>query len=482
MNVDQILSQQCGPKTHCFDVALATEWGVVEAIIIFHLMFWLRHNAQNNRNIKDGEVWTYNSSEAFHRQLPYLTPRTIRRTLVDMEKNGLIKSSSDYNKKGFDKTKWYTVTEKAYISSLANMANHGPFLANDGPFLANQYQIETQIKKHKETTLSTSGEVGVFKEQNKPSGREKETFLPEAPTTPPTPSPKKAKAKFKQITRKGKVDLLGAEYNSQRENHDHLAKRLLATTTEMNGKGKKDYAFRPALYIDNTGKKHHGSSNCGVFHRISKLEANGTLINRYTCADPTNPDSEPPAHGFNRLSKEPTEAQYEAMAERVLAEYRQIKGDAGGSKKKALKNITKLLKGGETEFRLRLAGRRYLLKRKWLDGFELAVESYGDKYDTPSATGKFCKDVSNFYGIDKLYLEFLGEETPYRIDISEDIYNGLQNYVEVWASSEFTDEERKARMLWEGAFITGEHGIDGLVRHTGLYFELLKKDYDEVYG
>jgi len=98
-------------KSHMFNIGIAQRFGVNEAIILENLMYWINHNKANNKNLHDGYYWTYNSIAAFHQLLPYLSEKQIRYALDKLENNGIIKTGN-YNKLGFDKTKWYTIIDE----------------------------------------------------------------------------------------------------------------------------------------------------------------------------------------------------------------------------------------------------------------------------------------------------------------------------------------------------------------------------------
>ena len=46
---------------HSFDIKIAKEYGIAEAIILKHIYFWVNKNALNGKNHIDGRYWTYNS-------------------------------------------------------------------------------------------------------------------------------------------------------------------------------------------------------------------------------------------------------------------------------------------------------------------------------------------------------------------------------------------------------------------------------------
>lgn len=84
---------------------LAEEVGLNEAILLQQLHYWL-----DNKSAKfiDGKKWIYNTYKDWEKQFPFWSNATIRRTINSCEKQNMI-LSANYNKLGFDKTKWYTV-------------------------------------------------------------------------------------------------------------------------------------------------------------------------------------------------------------------------------------------------------------------------------------------------------------------------------------------------------------------------------------
>lgn len=96
-----------------FNGNIADEVGVNGALIIQNFAFWLMKNKANNRHFYDGDYWTYNTMEAFTTQFTYWNARQVRTILENLRKNGYIKVGN-YNKKGYDRTLWYTFTDKGY--------------------------------------------------------------------------------------------------------------------------------------------------------------------------------------------------------------------------------------------------------------------------------------------------------------------------------------------------------------------------------
>ncbi len=98
---------------HYFNVEVAKDFGVSEAIFIHNLAFWIKTNLANRRMVKDGLCWTYNSLDAFCELFPYWSRRQIEHLTNKLETSGAI-IKGNYNKKQYDRTIWYALTPKMY--------------------------------------------------------------------------------------------------------------------------------------------------------------------------------------------------------------------------------------------------------------------------------------------------------------------------------------------------------------------------------
>lgn len=96
---------------HAFRAELAAKYGLHEAIVFEHVAYSVLHNQANEENIIDGRAWMYNSRRAIAMLYPYFTERQVRTALDNLAKDGLIEKAS-FNRKAFDQTTWYTLTEK----------------------------------------------------------------------------------------------------------------------------------------------------------------------------------------------------------------------------------------------------------------------------------------------------------------------------------------------------------------------------------
>ena len=84
--------------------SLAREIGLNEAIMLQQMHYWL---IKSNHEV-EGVKWFYKTLEDWQTEFPFWSTMTIRRTLTNLEKQKVIRIGN-FNKKKFDKTKWYTI-------------------------------------------------------------------------------------------------------------------------------------------------------------------------------------------------------------------------------------------------------------------------------------------------------------------------------------------------------------------------------------
>lgn len=106
------------PMYHLFDVDVAKQYGVDEAIMIANFQFWISHNATNKKNLHDGRFWTYNSYKAFQLLFPYYSEKQIRRIVGSLVTTGIL-ITGNYNAHTYDNTNWYAFQDEAkWLSNL----------------------------------------------------------------------------------------------------------------------------------------------------------------------------------------------------------------------------------------------------------------------------------------------------------------------------------------------------------------------------
>ena len=92
-----------------FSPKMAEKLGLNEAIMLQQIHYWLEMNKANNSNYYDGFYWTFNSYVNWQKnQFSFWSVKTIQRILTKLEKDNLL-ISGNYNKKKYDKTKWYRI-------------------------------------------------------------------------------------------------------------------------------------------------------------------------------------------------------------------------------------------------------------------------------------------------------------------------------------------------------------------------------------
>lgn len=122
---DSLLPKANIMKKHILDIGVAQLVGANAALILENIAYWCEHNAANNANLHDGHYWTYNSTKAFGELFPYMTINVIRTSLKKLKDNGLI-LTGNYNKSAYDRTMWYTLTEKAEKMLDVNVHSDDP--------------------------------------------------------------------------------------------------------------------------------------------------------------------------------------------------------------------------------------------------------------------------------------------------------------------------------------------------------------------
>ena len=94
-----------------FDGEVAEKYGVDEAILLYHIAYWVYVNEAMEKNYLNGRYWTYNSGKAFERLFPYWKDRQIRNKLQHLVDEGLILKGT-FGDNRYDHTCWYTLSDK----------------------------------------------------------------------------------------------------------------------------------------------------------------------------------------------------------------------------------------------------------------------------------------------------------------------------------------------------------------------------------
>lgn len=93
-----------------FNAEMARLFGIDEAVFVHNVIYWIKKNEANGKNIFDGKAWTYNTAKALTELFPFWTDRQIQRVIKNCRDKGLIETRQlSENKR--DRTLYYTVTE-----------------------------------------------------------------------------------------------------------------------------------------------------------------------------------------------------------------------------------------------------------------------------------------------------------------------------------------------------------------------------------
>ena len=116
---------------HAFNTDEAGKYGIEEAIIVEHFRFWIIKNRADGTHYHDGRYWTFASVEALTIVFPYLSHKQIRRAIAHLETLKVIQTGN-YNKAGYDRTKWYSFTDEVGLLPPVNWPKRAKVTAQTG--------------------------------------------------------------------------------------------------------------------------------------------------------------------------------------------------------------------------------------------------------------------------------------------------------------------------------------------------------------
>lgn len=150
---------------------LAQAIGLNEAIILQQVHYWVGINFKARKNARDGFTWVYNTYDAWQKQFPWWTDRTIRRTITSLENKKLL-ISGNYNKIKMDRAKWYRINYDNLNKLLPLGQNVQMDKDNLSPPIPETNQIKDSIEyrtqfSEKEENMSYVFSIEIFKRQIK---------------------------------------------------------------------------------------------------------------------------------------------------------------------------------------------------------------------------------------------------------------------------------------------------------------------------
>lgn len=132
--------------------SLAKSIGINEAIVLQQIHYWLR----KSNNVKDGHKWIYNSMTNWQKQFSFWSLPTVKRVFSSLEKQGLL-ITANYNKAGFDKTKWYRINYEKLQHMSQRSDQNDPTMVSSWTDGSDQDDT-TNTKRLPETTTETTTE------------------------------------------------------------------------------------------------------------------------------------------------------------------------------------------------------------------------------------------------------------------------------------------------------------------------------------
>lgn len=117
---------------HSFNIFLASEYGIEEAILIQHFQFWILKNKDLGRNFHEGRTWTYETLQEIAAHFPYLSPKKVERLILRLLELKIIRKGN-FNKNKFDRTVWYSFENEEMFAISRYREMEIPISGNANP-------------------------------------------------------------------------------------------------------------------------------------------------------------------------------------------------------------------------------------------------------------------------------------------------------------------------------------------------------------
>jgi hypothetical protein len=120
---ENIWEHQFNVSSHYFNEEIAIKYGIVEAVILQSIAFWIKENKKKSINFHHGLTWTYNSvKEMKEKRHKYLTEDQIRYALEGLVNKGVL-IKANLNSWAADRTLWYTIIDP-YVRSAFGLPSY----------------------------------------------------------------------------------------------------------------------------------------------------------------------------------------------------------------------------------------------------------------------------------------------------------------------------------------------------------------------
>jgi len=89
---------------------IAKKIGLKESMVLQHVSGWVKYNAKNNKNYRNGKYWMYQTIRDMAAVLECLSEKQVRDAVHKLIKSGIL-IKDNFNRMSSDRTNWYTLTE-----------------------------------------------------------------------------------------------------------------------------------------------------------------------------------------------------------------------------------------------------------------------------------------------------------------------------------------------------------------------------------
>lgn len=157
-----------------FNIKIAEKLGMIEAVLLHNIQFWVEKSKANNKHFYNDRFWTYNSAKAFAELFPYLSEQQISRALKRLTDEGWL-LKDNFNNNPFDRTNWYSLSDKYYDEFVPKNREKNRDLNNETCNNQNQNPdksklINAEIKNDK-TYIDTDINTDINKTDSNPDGK-----------------------------------------------------------------------------------------------------------------------------------------------------------------------------------------------------------------------------------------------------------------------------------------------------------------------
>lgn len=96
---------------HSYNVEIAIEYGIEEAILIHHFAYWIGEHVANGIDLHEGRFWSFDKTDALYAVLPEFKNKKKIEYFINKLVDKDILMKGNFNNVKFDRTLWYTFTD-----------------------------------------------------------------------------------------------------------------------------------------------------------------------------------------------------------------------------------------------------------------------------------------------------------------------------------------------------------------------------------